>query len=122
MSVLRPTGREDARAGADVLVAGGVTEGVVDDLEVVQVDRQQRPAAAVALHERQLMGELAAKAAPVVQARQRIVVGEILKLPLDLLASDDVLQLTNGVQRAPIVVERKRGGHEDPDRVPSACV
>src|SRR3546814_18332883 len=60
---------------AQQLVAGKVPRGVVDQLELVQVDVEQRRLRAAARHGLQLAAHAALELAPVAQAGQRIVRG-----------------------------------------------
>ncbi len=65
---------------AQGLVAGRVAEGVVDELEVVDVADDERELVAVADGALDLGVELAHERAPVREARQRILVGQDAKL------------------------------------------
>src|ERR1700677_2213448 len=89
-----------AHEGADALdelVAGLVPELVVDLLEAVEVEQQQRRVTLVpgALVEDAL--ELGLEAVAVVQAGQRIVVGEVAQLSLEPPALGDVEHLGDRV-------------------------
>ena len=64
------------------LVAGGVAEGVVDQLEVVEVEVQQRDGGAVARRPGERQVEVLAQQRAVRQARERVVVGEVRDLAL----------------------------------------
>ncbi len=72
------------------LVAGGVAEGVVDQLEAVQVEQHQRAGAAMAARAADLALELFLEAPAAEEARQRVAVGEVLQLVLEALALGDV--------------------------------
>ena len=66
-------------------------EGVVDELEAVEVQEQDGPlllSESLGALERQL--DLLAEATPVELSGQRVVVGEVLQLPFELLAVRDV--------------------------------
>jgi hypothetical protein len=76
---------QDVRDLADQDIAGMVAEGVVDLLEAVDVDDHHRPLAAIASAERDVLVQLRAKAPPVEQPGQRVVIGEIAQLGLGLL-------------------------------------
>ena len=96
--------RSDSRAasrgsggdGAQHLVAGDVTEPVVDALEVVDVDHHERqrlagePACAL-----DLVGQALLEEAAIRQARQRV----LDRLPLDDLVQVDVLERLRGLLR-----------------------
>ena len=75
---------------ADDLVAGLVAAGVVDVLEAVEVEQEDRALAAVARGVGDVLGELLVEAATVEELRQRVVVGEVLQLVLEALALRDV--------------------------------
>ena len=69
-----------AQHGGDVdeqVVTGGVAEGVVDLLEVVEVEQQQRAALAVALAELDVPLQRLVERAPVGETRQGVVVGQV---------------------------------------------
>ena len=90
---------QERRDRQDELVTGMVAERVVDVLEVVEVEDEQRPARSVARDVRDVGVELLLEAAAVEQARQRIVVGEPAQLVLEAAALGDVLDLVEQVQR-----------------------
>ena len=52
-----------------------MAEGVVDLLEVVEVEHQQRPGDAVAVAARQLGPQVLLEAAPVLQPGERVLAG-----------------------------------------------
>ena len=109
---------EDAgRAARDRLqqrVAGGMAEKVVDLLEAVEVDAEQRQLAAVRGGHRDLAVELAVEAAAIGQAGQRIVLGEVAQIGFGLLARADV---ADGDRLPRLVGEGHRACHElDRDR------
>ena len=79
-SPARDAAREARRDLAQQLVAGGVAEGVVDELEVVEVEVEQRDARVPARRgagqrEREVLPEQR----PVRQAGQRVVVGQVAR-------------------------------------------
>ena len=86
--------------GNEQLVARAVAARVVDELEAVEVEDQQRAAGLVALGGGKLALELGGEAAAVVDAGQRVVVGEVLKLGLEALALGHVLGLDDGARSA----------------------
>ena len=88
---------QQGRDRAEQLVAGGVAVAVVDVGEVVDVERQQRGGVAVALRVADDPLELLAEAPAVVQARERVVVGEPAQLALEALAIGDVDDLQDEV-------------------------
>ena len=75
---------------ADDLVAGLVAAGVVDVLEAVEVEQEDRALAAVAGGVGDELGELLVEAAAVEELGQRVVVGQVLQLVLEALALRDV--------------------------------
>ena len=79
-----------AADGADDLVAGLVAAGVVDVLEAVEVEQEDRALAAVARGVGDVLGELLVEAAAVEELGQRVVVGQVLQLVLEALALGDV--------------------------------
>ena len=66
---------------------------VVDDLEVVEVEDQQREALVVAPGALALAGKRVAETAAVEQARQRVADGQVCELLLLTAALRDVLDL-----------------------------
>ena len=84
------------------LVAGLVPERVVDVLEVVEVDEQQRGGAVVAPAVSRLASELLVEPAAVEETSQRVVVGEVTEPLLIALALRDVLDDGDAVQRGPL--------------------
>ena len=78
---------EPVRDGSQELVAGAVSEGVVDVLEAVEIQEQQRGERAVALGARQRELETIAEEQPVRQPRQ----GVVRRLVSDLLLRADAL-------------------------------
>ncbi len=81
------------------LVSDPVTERVVDLLEVVQIEHRDNATAAVAPRIGELARELLIEAAAIEEARQRIMIGEVLKPTLKLFAGADVHHLTDRIQR-----------------------
>ena len=104
-----------AADGADDLVAGLVAARVVDVLEAVEVEQEQRAAAAVAGGVADELGQLLVEAAAVEQVGQRVVVGQVLELGLEALALRDVADDRGqhgalvGLQRADGDVDRELG-------------
>jgi hypothetical protein len=72
------------------LVAGGVPEAVIDVLEVVHVQEQDRHGQAVAPAADERMFDAVAEERPVGQAGERVVEGLVLELRLEGLALGDV--------------------------------
>ena len=87
MSVVRTRSRMIAGDLADQVVAGLVAERVVDQLEAVDVDDHHRALAAVAGAEGDELVEFGAEAAPVEEAGQGVVVGEVAQLGLGPLGA-----------------------------------
>ena len=85
---------------ADVLddrVPQRVPERIVEVLEVIKVEHDQRRAIAVAAAERHLPLKLALEAPAVEQVGQRVVLGEVNEALLEQLALSDVLDLRDEV-------------------------
>jgi len=74
----------------DHLVANGVAMRVVDRLEMVQIDHQQRTTRPVPPSAGELAPELLLEPAAVEQAGQRVVVGEVRQFGLVAFAVADV--------------------------------
>ena len=106
-----------AGAGDDELVARGVAEAVVDRLEAVEVEHEQRALGAVAAAAGDVLGQGAVDAAAVEQAGERVVVGQVAQLVLQAAALGDVLDLHEHVGRRAVVVAHDGGLQRDPDRV-----
>ena len=66
-------------------VANGVAEGVVDVLEVVQVQKQQGAAQVVALEQGDLLAQAVHQQCAVRQVGQRVVIGQVTDLRLGVL-------------------------------------
>ena len=99
--------RRSPRTSGDLLqhlVAGEVAEGVVDRLEVVDVDQQQRPGRHLAARARHLGLDLLLETAPVPQPGQRVLLGESLQLLVEALAVADVADC--GLQFGDLPVHR----------------
>ena len=90
-------------------VAGGMAEQVVDLLEAVEVDAQQRHWPPPAASHRDLAVELAVEAAAVGQPGQRIVLGEVAQIGFRLLARADV---ADGDRLPRLVGEDHRACHK----------
>ena len=114
-------GFQHAGHAPEQFVAGLVAQGVVDDLEPVQVhvdDREQVPAAAAALHgQAQVVQEQGA----VGQPGQGIVEGLALELVLGLLAQGDVLKRPLVTQDRAVLVRDLAGVLGHPDDAPVAA-
>ena len=104
--------------GADQVVADLVTQRVVDPLEVVQVDEEQRRRAVVAAGALELASQLAREAPAVHQAGQAVVVRQVREVALEALALGDVLDLADEVERLAVLVAKERDRQQDPDRPP----
>ncbi|MNM52875.1 hypothetical protein D3C81_639640 [compost metagenome] len=70
------------------LVAAMVAQGVVDDLEVVQVQQQQARAAVLAVGARQRVGQRIVEFMPVRQLRDRVDVGQVVQMVFRVLGGD----------------------------------
>ena len=107
---------QDLRGRAQHVVAREVAGGVVDELEVVEVEQHERAVLALALHAPQLAAQSLHEPAPVEEAGQGVVVGEPAELPLGLLAVADVLDLEHVVERLAVGPAHERGAGGDPQR------
>ncbi len=81
------------------LIAAGVTEGVVDRLEVIEIDQQQGTPLAVGGAQGLLQNMV--EAAPVVQAAEIVVVGELLDVFGGLFFLGDVVEAADKVTELP---------------------
>ena len=90
---------QDGGGPRDRVVPDGVAVGVVDVLEVVEVDDQQRRGLVVARDVVPDPLELLLEPAPVEEPRQRVVVGQVLQLALVALLVGDVLEVADAVER-----------------------
>ena len=108
--------REDGRDARDDLVTGGMAERVVEVLEMVEVEQNERAVGAVTAHEVGVRFELGGEARAVVQAGERIVRREVVQVLLVVATMRDVLDLDEEApRRAPVVLDRRRL-QRDPDR------
>ena len=99
-------------------VAGGVAVLVVDALEAVDVDHQQRGVLAEAPAALELRVDVALEAAPVVHEGQRVALRVAAQPLLGELARRAVQQAHDGMARGAVLVADDRGAGGDPDRVP----
>jgi hypothetical protein len=106
-----------ARHALEKVVARHVAEGVVDLLEVVQVDHQHRARGAVARHPLGLPGRLLLETAPVGEPGQEVVVDEVLEALRQLPPLGDVLDLGDDVEGLALVVADERHGQQPPEVV-----
>ncbi len=110
---------ERSRDAPEEIVARLVAEGVVDVLEVVQVDHEHRALGSVARHPLHLAGQLLLEAPPVEEAGQEIVVDQVLEACRQLLALRDVLDLRHEVERLATLISDQRDGQEHPEVMPA---
>ena len=89
-------------------IAGGVTERVVELLEAIQVDQQQRTAGVLEPLRAQVAVEQLGETPPVRQARQIVAVGQPPPLELALAASRDVDERDDDARAAVAGVQRRR--------------
>ena len=68
---------QDPRDTHDQLIAGVVAETVVDVLEMVQVDHQQRACRGVPANSRHVGAECLVESTAIEQTSQRVVVGHV---------------------------------------------
>jgi hypothetical protein len=92
-----------------------VTLLVVDVLEAVEVDHRERGGLAVARAALDLAMELLLESPAVREPGQRVVLGLVAQLLLELLALGDVLDLADEVQRPLLLVGGERDREERPD-------
>ncbi len=81
-----------------------MAEGVVDGLEVIQIDEQQGADQIVATRLAKGVGQGFVQLAAVGQAGQLVVIGEILDASLGLLALGDILEADDEVADLPPVI------------------
>ena len=93
---------------AQYLVAAGVAERVVDELEAVEVDVDEPDGAAAAPRARERLGEVLLEQRAVGQAGQPVVVGEVRDLALGLAALGDVDGRAQRTADAPVLVVEDR--------------
>jgi hypothetical protein len=97
-----------------------VAEGVVDELEVVEVDQQQRDGPAGAARARHAAAQLRLELRPVGQAGERVEVGEAGDLVLRAQALRDVLARGEDAEHLAALVAQQRVAPRD--RAPLAGV
>ncbi len=84
-----------------------MAEGVVDGLEVVEIDEQQGADQIVAARLAKGVGQGLVQLAAIGQAGQLVVVGEILDAALRLLALGNILEADDEVaDRPPVILHR----------------
>ena len=74
-----------------------MAEGVVDVLEVVEIDEKHGSGSAVARHSLGLLRELLLEVPPVEQTGQEIVIDEVFEAARQLLPLGDVLHLRDDI-------------------------
>jgi hypothetical protein len=94
----------------DQPVAGDVAVGVVDRLEAIEVEQQQRRALAALAASADLPPQLLLEAAPVVERGDRIAVGQFVGMRLEPLALGDVLDLGDEMARRAVLFAHDRDG------------
>ena len=117
---------EPARHLEQELVSGVVAEGVVDELEVVEIHEQHRSAAVDALGPFEPVVQALAQQGSVGQAGERIVQGLVTDVLLGALALDRVGQhVGHGLEKDHVVraeiPARARVGAQEAERVPAAA-
>ena len=92
---------------------------IIDHLELIEIQHQHGTVAAVATAVGQLPIHIDAKTPLVVEGGERIVVGEELQLPHEMLAFGDVLDLhdQHPLHRTAVVIGRCHG-HQPPGAMP----
>ena len=104
---------EQPGAFLEELVPGGVAEGVVDVLELVQVDVEQGAVGAAARHARDDPVEFLVEVLAVVQPGEGVVLGLVGELLLDGLLLRDVAGGAADAAHRPVVVEDGPGVEAD---------
>ena len=99
---------EAARHLLEQPVAGGMTEGVVDGLEVIEVDEQQSADQVLAARLAECLGQGLVELAAIGQTGQLVVIGEILDAALRRLTLGDVFEEDDVVADAPLVILHRR--------------
>jgi len=95
--VLRPQHFAQAiRHGTEQLVAAGMAEGVVDLLELIEVDEQQRRHMVAAMLGRQQAADLVAEIDAVGQRREFVIAGQVADAGLRIAPLGDVLEQYHG--------------------------
>ena len=97
----------------DQAVAHGVAQGIVDDLEAVEVQEQHGQALAVTVGLGHGQGQAVGEEQPVGQLGERVVVGQAANLLLGLLALGDVERGPDGPPRLAGLVEERRRVAQD---------
>ena len=92
------------------LVARVVASGLVEDLEVVETDKQKRPLSPAARAAGERLLQTVAEQATVGQLGQSIVIGEVLDLLFRRLALGDVDQRSDVMGDVAVVALDRRGG------------
>jgi hypothetical protein len=108
-------GAEPAGDHAQHAVAEAVTEGVVDDLEAVQVEEHHHQRGLLAPGVGQCDGQPVAEEEPVRQPGQRVVVSLILDLLLGPPALADVARDRDDLRHLAIRIEDGPAGGLEPD-------
>ena len=122
VSVVRTAARQPRREREQHLVAGGVAERVVDELEAVDVEHEDRDVDALALPAGQRLREPVERERAVRQARERVVQRGVPRhlLPAVALDGDDDQRRDRGEERDLVLGERARLAGvdvEDPERL-----
>jgi hypothetical protein len=86
------------------LVAHRVAHGVVEQLEIVQVDEQQRPEFAAVGAVGQRLGQLLGQVTPVGQAGERVEIGQFVDALVGQLAFGEVRVQARNAQRLAVGV------------------
>ena len=101
---------EQARDLLQQLVAGGMAAGVVDDLELVEVDVHERVRRVAARGVRQGFAQPGLELLAVVQAGQRVVRGAEAHLDAEPALFGDVVEHQHGAQQGPVGIADRGGG------------
>ncbi|MDQ1392101.1 MAG: hypothetical protein QOF30_1078, partial [Acidimicrobiaceae bacterium] len=94
---------------------GGVTHRVVDLLEVVEVDDEQRPDRPVSRDVGDVTIEFDLEGSPVQQSRERIMVDEVRELRLEVFLGRDIQVVRDDVTHPAAVTNHGCDRNRDPD-------
>ena len=107
--IARPHSRnEPVRNSLEESISHGMTKGIVDALEVVEVEEQDAEHAIVSARLRERHAESLLEQETIAEARQTVVVGEIADLLLGLLALCHVLDRALEALGSPVFAEAER--------------
>ena len=88
----------------EYVVAYPVAEGVVDVLEIIEVDEQHGPGGAIPSRALGLPGQFVLEVTSIEQAGEKIMVHHVFEAAREFLALGNVLDLSDRVERRPLFV------------------